>query len=161
MGLPKPFVLYAAIMADTFRQSATGPRLFWVTLAIVGLHAALRENLRQLVATRDDASHWEVPALPLKPRRLAPIEAKNSGKVFSGEMTLGFGAVKVPIGRSRDDSVRLLSVLASGALTDTVGILLALLDRRVHPTFLEPQSATVLLAKPAPRWSILLGKYWA
>ena len=45
-------------------------------------------------------------------------------------------------------------------MADTVGVLLALLwTAGFLPTFLEPQAVTVLLAKPAPRWAVLLGKY--
>jgi ABC-type transport system involved in multi-copper enzyme maturation permease subunit len=45
-------------------------------------------------------------------------------------------------------------------VADTAGVLLALLwTAGFLPTFLEPQAATVLLAKPAPRWVVLLGKY--
>ena len=45
-------------------------------------------------------------------------------------------------------------------VADNLGVLLALLwTAGFLPTFLEPQSATVLLAKPTPRWAILLGKY--
>jgi ABC-type transport system involved in multi-copper enzyme maturation permease subunit len=48
----------------------------------------------------------------------------------------------------------------AGILADTVGVLLALLwTAGFLPTFLEPHCITVLLAKPAPRWSLLAGKY--
>ena len=56
--------------------------------------------------------------------------------------------------------MRLVQLWLAGVLADTVGVLLALLwTAGFLPTFLEPQAVTVLLAKPAPRWSILLGKY--
>ncbi|OWK40823.1 ABC transporter permease [Fimbriiglobus ruber] len=88
-------------------------------------------------------------------------EAKKDGvRLISGEMTLGFGAFKAPVGRDREDSVRMLELWLVAVAADTVGVLLALLwTAGFLPTFLEPQSATVLLAKPAPRWAILFGKY--
>jgi len=150
------------MIADTFRQSLS-TRLFWVTLAITAVCTLLCASVRVSGDPESMRYEWEVPAiLPQhEAEKIGTDKAKNDGvRIISGEMTLGFGAVKVPIGRSRDDSVRLLSVWLAGALADTVGVLLALLwTAGFIPTFLEPQSATVLLAKPAPRWSILLGKY--
>ncbi len=88
-------------------------------------------------------------------------KAKNDGvRVISGRVTFGFGAASAPLGRNRTDAVRYLQVLLAGFVGDTIGVLLALLwTAGFLPTFLEPQSATVLLAKPAPRWAVLLGKY--
>ena len=75
-------------------------------------------------------------------------------------MSLGFGLFTFDVGKSRQDSVRLIQVWLAGVAADTAGVLLALLwTAGFLPTFLEPQQVTVLLAKPAPRWGILLGKY--
>ena len=47
-----------------------------------------------------------------------------------------------------------------GLVADTGGILLALVwTAGFLPTFLEPGAASVLLAKPVPRWSLLAGKF--
>jgi len=88
-------------------------------------------------------------------------KAKADGvRVMSGRVSFGFGAASAPMGRNRTDSVRYVQLLLAGFVGDTIGVLLALLwTAGFLPTFLEPQSATVLLAKPAPRWAILLGKY--
>jgi len=88
-------------------------------------------------------------------------KARNDGvHVISGQVSFGFGATSAPLGRSRTDAVRFIQVMLAGYVGDTIGVLLALLwTAGFLPTFLEPQSATVLLAKPAPRWAILLGKY--
>src|SRR5262245_58370631 len=70
------------------------------------------------------------------------------------------GLFTFDIGKSRDDSVRLIQLWLAGVLADTVGVLLALLwTAGFLPTFLEPHAVTVLLAKPVPRWSLLVGKY--
>src|SRR5205807_9100204 len=46
-----------------------------------------------------------------------------------------------------------------GLVADTGGVLLALIwTAGFLPTFLDPGSASVLLAKPVPRWSLLAGK---
>src|SRR5262249_23044651 len=53
-----------------------------------------------------------------------------------------------------------LQLLLAGGVADAAGLLLALVwTAGFLPTFLEPASASVLLAKPVPRWSLLAGKY--
>lgn len=88
-------------------------------------------------------------------------EVKDAGaRVIDGTVAFGFGTVRVPLGRNREDAVGQVQVVLAGVLADSVGVMLALLwTAGFLPTFLEPQSATVLLAKPAPRWAVLLGKY--
>jgi len=77
-----------------------------------------------------------------------------------GSVSVGFGLVKYPVAKDRINSVRELQLWLAGVVADTAGVLLALLwTAGFLPTFLEPQSVTVLLAKPAPRWTILVGKY--
>ena len=45
-------------------------------------------------------------------------------------------------------------------MADAVGLLLALLwTASFLPTFLEPAAVAVLLAKPVPRWQLLVGKF--
>lgn len=88
-------------------------------------------------------------------------EVETAGaRVVDGEVRLGFGAVTAPLGRNREDAVRMLQLWLVTVVADNAGVLLAILwTAGFLPTFLEPQSATVLLAKPVPRWAILLGKY--
>jgi hypothetical protein len=58
------------------------------------------------------------------------------------------------------DAVLRLRLLLAGGVADTAGMLCALVwTAALLPTFLEPSSVTVLLAKPVPRWSLLAGKY--
>jgi hypothetical protein len=77
-----------------------------------------------------------------------------------GELTLAFGAIRLPLQRGRPEAVRHLQLLLAGVVADTAGLLLALIwTAGFLPTFLEPSSVAVLLAKPVPRWSLLLGKY--
>ncbi len=68
--------------------------------------------------------------------------------------------MKVAEGRDRTDAVRFLQVFLAGAVADTAGIFLVLIwTAGFLPTFLDPNQITVLLAKPVPRWSLLIGKY--
>ena len=78
----------------------------------------------------------------------------------SGELTLLFRAIRVPLTRSRVESVRFVELVLAGGLADTAGVLLALIwTAGFLPSFLEPASTSVLLAKPAPRWLLLAGKF--
>jgi ABC-type transport system involved in multi-copper enzyme maturation permease subunit len=80
--------------------------------------------------------------------------------VVQGELTLGFGALRIPLGRDAEDTVRVLQLLLAGGVADAFGIILALVwTAGFLPTFLEPSAASILLCKPVPRWSLLAGKY--
>jgi ABC-type transport system involved in multi-copper enzyme maturation permease subunit len=66
----------------------------------------------------------------------------------------------MPVERDAEDAVHLLQLLLAGGVADALGILLALTwTAGFLPAFLEPSAASVLLSKPAPRWSLLVGKY--
>ena len=50
--------------------------------------------------------------------------------------------------------------MLAGGVADTLGLLLTLIwTAGFLPSFLEGRNISVLLAKPAPRWVLLLGKY--
>ena len=110
-----------------------------------------------------------VEGLPHKPTDEAPYhvpkaEAKKAGDlagvdVPEGEITFLFGAVRVPWAKYHEDAVRWLQLLLAGFVAGTLGLLLTLIwTGAFMPTFLEPAAVSVLLAKPVPRWSLLLGK---
>ena len=62
--------------------------------------------------------------------------------------------------RYREDAVHFLQLVLVDFVAGTLGVGLALIwTAGFLPTFLEPSAATVLLAKPVPRWSLLAGKY--
>ncbi len=90
-----------------------------------------------------------------------PAMARREGiETIKGQMTLAFGAITVPISRERVEEVRFLELLLGGGIAGFVGLLLALVwTAGFLPTFLEPGAAAVLLAKPAGRWQLLLGKF--
>jgi hypothetical protein len=74
-------------------------------------------------------------------------------------LTLLFGAFRVPLTRTRGEDVRFVEAVLAGGVADTAGVLLALVwTAGFLPTFLDPATASVLLAKPVPRWAVLVGK---
>jgi len=162
MNLPAAVRTVRWMIRDTFRQSVS-TKLFWVTLGITILCAAFCASVRVIGDAPPTQYDWEVPSLLPKDEaeKIGIEKVKADGvRIATGEISFGFGAIKVPSARPREDTVRFLQVWLAGWIADTAGVLLALLwTAGFLPTFLEPQSATVLLAKPAPRWSILLGKY--
>jgi hypothetical protein len=161
MNLPAVLFLFRWLIRDTFRQ-ARANGILWLMLGVSGLCAVFCLS----VGTEN---------LPLKPRGDIParmpeqsatrIERDNregSGvDLIDGKLHLGFGAVTVErVAGYREDAVRYVQLVVLGLVADTGGILLALIWTAAFlPTFLEPGNASVLLAKPAPRWSLLLGKY--
>src|SRR5207244_1830797 len=77
-----------------------------------------------------------------------------------GWLTLGFGAFRVQLFRSGQEAVHFLAVMLAEWVAGAAGTLLALVwTAGFLPSFLEPSSASVLLAKPVPRWLLLVGKY--
>jgi hypothetical protein len=73
---------------------------------------------------------------------------------------LAFGAIPVDLARDRVHAVRVMQSVLASWVADAAGLLLALMwTAGFLPSFLEPSSASVLLAKPVPRWSLLAGKY--
>jgi hypothetical protein len=98
----------------------------------------------------------------LLPRGAAdPAQAKHEGiDVISGDLTLAFGAIKVHLARYKEEAVRHLQLLLAVGVADVAGLLLTLIwTAGFLPTFLEHNAVAVLLAKPVPRWSLLLGKF--
>jgi ABC-type transport system involved in multi-copper enzyme maturation permease subunit len=150
------------MIRDTFRQ-AVASKLAVVMLAVTGVCTAFCFS----VGVTDEpprATHPdEIQAFLTQAERdrLGAEKVQADGiRVVSGELTMGFGAVTVPLARTREKAVAALQLWMAGIIADSVGVLLALLwTAGFLPTFLEPQAATVLLAKPAPRWVVLVGKY--
>jgi ABC-type transport system involved in multi-copper enzyme maturation permease subunit len=160
MTLPEVIRTVRWMVRDTFRQSLH-TKLFWVMLGVTAVCTAFCASIR----VKGGPVRYEGEALYTLPKeeakRIGEEEVRGDGvQVKDGEISFGFGAVKSPIGKTREDSVKFVQVWMAGVVADSLGVLLALIwTAGFLPTFLEPHSATVLLAKPAPRWTILLGKY--
>jgi hypothetical protein len=64
------------------------------------------------------------------------------------------------LARDAQSAVRGLELILAGGVADTLGLLLTLIwTAGFLPGFLDRRNVTVLLAKPAPRWWLLAGKY--
>lgn len=150
------------MVRDTFRQSLS-TKLFWVMLGITVLATVFCLGVQVENDTPPTRHPFETREVLTKQEaeRVGWDKVKESGiRVISGEMKLGFGLFTVELGRNRFDAVRYLQLWFAGVLADNMGVLLALLwTAGFLPTFLEPQSVTVLLAKPVSRTALFVGKY--
>lgn len=150
------------MVRDTFRQSVA-TKLVWVMLAVTAACTLFCLSLTVTAPSAAPGKEYDAGGFltPETAKQIGEEKVKKDGvKQVSGEVSFGFGMMKVPIARHREDTVRYVQIWLAAILADTAGVLLALLwTAGFLPTFLEPQSATVLLAKPAPRWAVLLGKY--
>jgi ABC-type transport system involved in multi-copper enzyme maturation permease subunit len=149
------------LVRDTFRQSLSSG-IFWILLVIslltigVCLSAGVQGEA-QLAAPGENPEF-----LPRHDRDAKDPEKakKDNVPVVSGELTLGFGALSVPLARDGRAAVHGLQLILAGGVADTMGLLLTLVwTAGFLPGFLDRRNVSVLLAKPASRWCLLMGKY--
>jgi ABC-type transport system involved in multi-copper enzyme maturation permease subunit len=164
MNLPAALLAIGWMVRDTLRQSLAS-RLFWAMMAVSALCILFCLGVRVQERPRLSLSPGEAPyALPKDDPQVKKLGTEGAIRegvdVIGGdELSLGFGAFKVSTARGKADSVRFLQVWLAGLVAGTAGIFLAIIwTAGFLPTFLDPNHATVLLAKPVPRWSLLLGK---
>jgi ABC-type transport system involved in multi-copper enzyme maturation permease subunit len=136
---------------ETLRQSLAS-RVFWLMLAVSGLSIlfclgiGVRDETTKLP---DDIELYDANNQPLTGPSPTP-----------GELTVAFGAVRVPLFRDGPAGVRFVQALLAKWVAGGAGLLLALVcTAGFVPEFVHPGTAAVLLAKPVPRWCLLLGKY--
>jgi hypothetical protein len=150
-----------ALIRDTFRQGlASG--IFWLMLAVTAVCTLFCLSVGVSGAVQLDRTTGEAQFLPATDVMAADPElAKKAGvDVVRGEVTLGFGAVRVQLGRDARDVVHFIVVVLGGGIAGAAGVLLMLIwTSGFLPSFLEPSNVAVLLAKPVPRWLLLLGKF--
>jgi ABC-type transport system involved in multi-copper enzyme maturation permease subunit len=158
------FAILAHLIQDTFRQaSASG--IGWMMLAVtaVCVMLCLSVSVSGDVPLHDDAEpvFFLPQASSPDSKKIRPEDAMHEGvETLAGRMTLAFGAVSFPVSRERGDAVHFLELVLAGGVAGTFGLLLALVwTAGFVPTFLEPGASSVLLAKPVPRWQLLVGKY--
>lgn len=159
MNAPAALLVIRWLIWDTFRQ-AMASRIFGVMLGISGLTIlfCLTTSLHGLPRKPVDE-----PPERISPRQLdhrTPEDLRDSGvDIIQGEMSFLLGATRVPFVKYREDAVRWIQLILASFIADTLGLLLALIWTAAFlPTFLDPSAVTVLLAKPVPRWSLLMGK---
>ena len=136
---------------DTFRQSLAS-RVFWLMLGVSGLCILL------CLSVRIDGGQ------PL--RGAEDIELMAHGKPLAGPnphpgtLSIAFGAVRVPLFRDGAAQVHFLHVLLAKWIAGLCGTLVVVVWTAAFlPEFLQPAAASVLLAKPVSRGSLLAGKY--
>jgi hypothetical protein len=161
MNLPTAILTIRWMFRDTLRQAfASG--VFWLLIGVSLLCTVFCLSTRIQGGPISLQRPGELPEmLPHNTPAADREKAARSGvEMVQGELTLGFGAIRIPLGRDGEDAVHLLQLLLAGGVADAFGLLLALVwTAGFLPAFLEPSAASVLLAKPIPRWSILAGKY--
>jgi ABC-type transport system involved in multi-copper enzyme maturation permease subunit len=154
-------VALAWLVRDTFRQSiAHGvfAALLLVSLLAIATCLTISVSGRSTLwqgdespdfLSRNDAEAGDATRL------------KQSGVIVAdSRLTLAFGAISVPWARDTAGAVHFLELVLAGGVADTLGVLLTLIwTAGFLPSFLEGRNICVLLAKPAPRWVLLLGKY--
>jgi ABC-type transport system involved in multi-copper enzyme maturation permease subunit len=150
--LPETLFVIWCMVRDTFRQSLAS-RSFWLTVALIGLCIALclSVRLKGFTATKP----------PGEIEQVTPSGEPFIGQTKErGRMEVAFGLVQVQMPRDAQDMASYLHELLALYLGGVIGMLLLLLwSSGFLPEFLEPRSAAVLLAKPVPRWALLLGKF--
>jgi hypothetical protein len=146
------------LVRDTFRQ-ALASRVFWIMLTVSAVCILFCLG----VSVEGGESLRPTDEVILYGRDNRPLVGPNPQP---GYLHLAFGAVKVELPRGRtpgaygEAGVHLLQVILAKWVAGAVGLLLALLwTAGFLPEFLQASSAMVLLAKPVPRWALLVGKY--
>jgi len=149
------------LVADTFRQARSAgilAVLLVISLLSIAVCATISvEGLDALAINGEQADF-----LPRHDAEaLDPAKLEQSGvTVARGTLSLAFGAIQVPLARDSGKAIRFLELLLAAGVADTLGLMLTLIwTAGFLPGFLDPRSISVLLAKPAPRWVLILGKY--
>jgi ABC-type transport system involved in multi-copper enzyme maturation permease subunit len=159
MNSPNVVYVIRLLVCDTFRQ-AVASNIFWLMLGVSGLCILVCLSVGVEGGARLH-HEGELTEFLSRDAEVDPVKAARSGvDIVGGELTLGFGAIRLPLGREAEDAIRFVQLLLAGVAADTAGVLLALLwTAGFIPAFVEPAAASVLLAKPVPRWALLAGKY--
>ncbi len=148
------------LVRDTFRQSlAYG--IFWLLLGVSIICVFVCATIQVQGDVAIDQGEGR-DFLPRNDREANDVEkAKRSGvAIVSGQLSLAFGAMSVPLDRDRRDAVHFIELVLAGGVADALGLLLTLVwTAGFLPGFLDGRSVCVLLAKPVSRWLLLAGKY--
>lgn len=137
------------LITDTFRQ-ALATRIFWIMLAVSSVFILF------CLSVQVSGGLPEQLPDPTKPHTYP--DAHVSG---SAQLSMLFGAFPVETGaRTQEGAVHFLEVILATMVAGYIGFaLLVLWTTGFLPEFLQPSAASVLFAKPVPRWTLLLGKY--
>jgi ABC-type transport system involved in multi-copper enzyme maturation permease subunit len=151
MSLPGALFVIRWMVRDTFRQSLAS-RTFWLLLALSAVCILLCASVR----IEGPRSLHPADEIELQSPEGKPL----TGTPRAGHVTLGFGAVRFWMFRDAEAEVHFLLVVLARYVAGALGTLLILVfTAGFMPEFLQPSAAAVLLAKPTPRWAIVVGKY--
>ena len=152
MNLPAAFLVVRCLARDTFRQSLAS-RTFWLILGLSALVILLCLSVRLEGYT----AYTPKGEIELFGPDRQPYTGLNKE---AGTFSVAFGAIRLRQFRDGQAEVVFLQTVLAKWGAGAVGLLLVLLwTSGFLPEFLDPRAATVLLAKPVPRWSLLAGKY--
>jgi ABC-type transport system involved in multi-copper enzyme maturation permease subunit len=150
-----------ALVIDTFRQSLVHG-VFWILLGVsaICILACLSASIHGASALAGPGESADfLPGSDPQAHDRDKLQASGV-QVVSGELSLAFGAVRIPLSRDAAGAVHTLELALAAGVVDTIGILLALIwTSGFLPSFLDAGSVAILLTKPTPRWLMLLGKY--
>jgi len=149
------------LVRDTFRQSmAQGifAVLLGISLLAILVCLSIRVEGRATLQQGDENPEF-VSRLDDDAKDESKLE--SSGVIVAdGKLSLAFGAIQVPIARDTRGAIHFLQLVLAGGVADTLGLMLTLIwTAGFLPSFLEGRNICVLLAKPAPRWELIYGKY--
>jgi ABC-type transport system involved in multi-copper enzyme maturation permease subunit len=146
-----PAALYALrwLIRDTFRQTMSS-RVFWIMLSLSLLCIVFCLG----ISVEGGALRSDHELITPKGQLI------GESKVPAGRMTLLFGLFPIDFTRTAAEQVEFLLSIFASWIAGTIGILIALVwTAGFLPESLHPNAASVLLAKPAPRWLFLTGKF--
>ena len=151
MNLPATFFLFRRLVRETFRQ-ALAARTFWLMLSVSALC-----TLFCLGIAIDEGPPIHRPGeIELVGADEKPLTGPNP---HPGQVTLAFGAVRLPLFRGAAEEVHFIQTILALWVAGGLGTLVTLIwTAGFLPAFLEPGAAAVLLAKPVPRWVLLAAK---
>jgi ABC-type transport system involved in multi-copper enzyme maturation permease subunit len=146
-----PAVLYALrwLIHDTFRQTLSS-RVFWILLGLSSLCIVFCLGISdEGGAIRDEGELYSPQGEHIHMARMAP-----------GKVSLLFGIFEYPFWRTAAAEMSFLLTVFASWVGGVIGLSVALtFTAGFIPESLQPSAASVMLAKPAPRWLFLLGKY--
>src|SRR5262249_17898211 len=146
------FFVIRCLVRDTFRQSLAS-RTFWLILGLSAVVILLCLSARvegyTTVRPRGEIEYYGADGKPY-----------TGMNPLAGRFSLLFGVVCFTQFRDGEAMAEFLQALLALWGATAIGLLLMLLwTSGFLPEFLRPDAASVLLAKPVPRWAVLVGKY--
>lgn len=155
------FATTISLVRDTFRQArASGLNaVLWAVTIAATVTCLTAETKGELRLKSNPTEQIDVlPPTDINAKS-ALADPNKSVKVADAKLSLLFGKIEIPLARDVADGVRWVHYILATRVAETLGVLLSLIwTAGFLPAFLHPSAVTVLLAKPTPRWQLLVGK---